>query len=326
MKQVITSILSTILMSMVGTNVYAYDIEVKNADGVTIYYNYINDGKELEVTNKSYSGSVIIPEDVIYMDRTRKVTSIGDKAFYSCYSLTSVTIPQSVTNIGERAFCNCYNLTSVTIPNSVTFIDDYAFADCPHLTSLDIPNSVTSTGIYAFQNCSGLTSIKIPETLTVISLCAFADCSGLSSITIPDNVTHIEYGAFANCSNLTSITIPHNVIIIDGKAFAGCNLSVVISRIENPFTIETNTFSDNTFYNATLYVPEGTIDKYKTTEGWKKFAFIEEGIPSNIININNDALKEKKRYTLNGRIITLPQKGINIIQMNNGKNKKVLVR
>ena len=39
----------TILMSMVSGNSYAYDFAVENDDGVTFYYNYINDGKDLEV-------------------------------------------------------------------------------------------------------------------------------------------------------------------------------------------------------------------------------------------------------------------------------------
>jgi hypothetical protein len=51
----------------------------------------------------------------------------------------------------------------------------------------------------------------------------------------------------------------------------------VISKIENPFEIYTSTFSNNTFLNASLYVPKGTVDNYEATEGWKKFAFIEEG-------------------------------------------------
>ena len=34
------------------------------------------------------------------------------------------------------------------------------------------------------------------------------------------------------------------------------------------------------FYNSTLYVPQGTTEKYKTTEYWNKFLFIEEGDPS----------------------------------------------
>ena len=52
--------------------------------------------------------------------------------------------------------------------------------------------------------------------------------------------------------------------------------------IEKPFEIRgknsyDRAFSKNTFNNATLYVPKGTIDKYKATEGWKDFLFIEEG-------------------------------------------------
>ena len=60
------------------------------------------------------------------------------------------------------------------------------------------------------------------------------------------------------------------------------NLSTVTSFIETPFAINGKTsiypvFHLNTFNNATLYVPAGTIEKYKATDGWKDFVFIEEG-------------------------------------------------
>ena len=102
--------LLTPLFSMTGTKAFAYDFAVENEDGVTIYYNYINDDAELEVTYRysgGYSGVVIIPDEVTYMNRTRKVTSIGDNTFYYCSGLASVTIPNSVTSIGNRAFCEC---------------------------------------------------------------------------------------------------------------------------------------------------------------------------------------------------------------------------
>ena len=107
------------------------------------------------------------------------VTSIGNYAFYNCYSLSSITIPDSVTSIGSNAFSNCYSLSSITIPNSVTSIDSYAFAYCRSLSSITIPDSVTSIGNYAFSNCSSLPSITIPNSVTSIGGNAFTNCYGV---------------------------------------------------------------------------------------------------------------------------------------------------
>ena len=73
MMKIYTHSLLILLLCMIGANVSAHDIEVPNADGVTIYYNYINDNTELAVTFagnwegytiNEYSGVVVIPEAV----------------------------------------------------------------------------------------------------------------------------------------------------------------------------------------------------------------------------------------------------------------------
>ena len=74
------------------------------------------------------------------------VTSIGGRAFYNCYSLNGVVIPDSVTSIGQYAFYNCRSLSSVVIPDSVTSIGQYAFYYCHGLNGVVIPDSVTSIG------------------------------------------------------------------------------------------------------------------------------------------------------------------------------------
>ena len=102
------------------------------------------------------------------------VSGIDDFAFQDCYSLTSISIPNSVTYIGNHAFSSC-SLTSISIPNSVTYIGDYAFFACS-LKSVTISNSVTSIGEGAFQGCSSLTSITIPNSVTFIGNEAFEDC------------------------------------------------------------------------------------------------------------------------------------------------------
>ena len=101
----------SILLLAIPLLANAYDIAVENADGVTIYYNYINEGTELEVaqypSSTRYRGAVNIPEEVTYMSCARKVTCIGNYAFSNCTGLNAVTIPNTVTTIRDNAFYYC---------------------------------------------------------------------------------------------------------------------------------------------------------------------------------------------------------------------------
>ena len=208
------------------------------------------------------------------------VTTIGNEAFSGCSGLTSMTIPNCVTTISDYAFHDCTNLESVTIPNSVTSFGEYVFMNCSSLTSINIPNSVTSFGNHTFYGCSSLVSVNIPNSVTTIGHEAFALCSSLASINIPNSVTSIGDYAFVNCSTLTSVTIPNTVTSIGRDAFYGCaGLSSVISMMEEPCSINEYCFDDGVFNNTTLYVPKGTIEKYKSTNYWNKFQHIEEGNP-----------------------------------------------
>ena len=251
-KQFITFVL-TALLSIVGARALAHDIEVANADGVTIYYKWANNQTELSVSyggsyytdySDRYTGNVIIPESATYNGTTYPVTSIGGGAFYKCSGLTSVTIPISVTSIGDDAFMFCSGLTTVTIPNSVTSIGKLAFSDCSGLTSITIPNSVTSIGQLAFSGSSGLTSVTIPNSVTSIGQSAFFDCKGLTSVTIGNSVTSIDKGTFLGCSGLTSVTIPNSVTSIGQYAFQWCSGLTSVTIGNSVTSIDPSAFSN----------------------------------------------------------------------------------
>ena len=151
------------------------------------------------------------------------VTSIDERAFYWCKSLTSIKIPNSVKSIGNQAFESCESLTSILIPDSVTSIGDEAFRDCESLTSIIIPKFVRSIGGATFYGCKSLSNIEIHDSVTSIGNYAFMGCTSLTSIEIPDSVTNIGYFAFSGCKSLTSIEIPNSVTSIGEGAFSGCS-------------------------------------------------------------------------------------------------------
>ena len=248
-KTIQLTLLFFTLLSFSSNKAMACDIAVENEDGKTIYYNYINDGRELEVTfapflecknQPTYQGYIVIPEEVTYENITRKVTSIGSKAFRSYYgyeSLTSITIPNSVKRIVEGAFDYCNNLTSVHITDitawcNITFSSTtsnplyyahHLFLNGQEVKDLVIPNSATRIGSCTFADCSSLISVTIPNSVTTIGEEAFSGCNNLASVTIPNSVTTIKMNALYGCESLTSITIPNSVKFIDFEVFSFCN-------------------------------------------------------------------------------------------------------
>ena len=222
----------------------------------------------------SYSGTIEIPSKVTHQNEEYTVTRIGDDAFNFSSKLTSVSIPNSVTSIGRRAFAYCCRLPSITIPNSVTSIGNNAFEYCCGLISITIPSSVTNISNGAFSECSGLTSVTLPKSMTSIGSSAFQNCSSLTSITISESVTSIGGYAFNGCG-ITSIHLPSTIISIGDKAFDCEKLVRVVSDIVVP-PASSGIFSEYTYNEGYLIVPQDARFEYETTNGWKQFVSMYE--------------------------------------------------
>ena len=250
-----------------------------------------------------YSGDVVIPEQVTYNGVTYSVTTIGYLG--TCTGLLSVTIPPSIKAIATDAFDECDNLTAVNITDIVSWFN-ISFAN-------NYSNPL-SKAHHLFLNGEEVTDLVIPNSVTTIKDYSFGGCSGLTSITIPNNVTSLGVGSFSRCSGLTTI----------------------VSEIENPFEISDNVFecSDKDLYaTATLIVPAGKKSAYQNTAGWNKFQniYYADGINSLTYCVDGEEYKSitynyrAKIFTLDGRQVDALQKGINIIRMDDGTIKKVVL-
>ena len=193
----------------------------------------------------------------VYLNAIRKVeigsgvTSIRNNAFYNCYSLFCITIPNSVTSIGDTAFCYCYSLFCITIPNSVTSIGDTAFSTCYSLLGITIPSGVTSINNSVFSSCSALSNITIPSGVTSIGISAFYNCCSLPCITISDGVTSIRSGTFQQCY---------------GIKFHDFTAATAVPALTN-----TDAFS-GIAADCEIRVPAALVDTWKAATNWATYA------------------------------------------------------
>ena len=110
---------------------------------------------------------------------------------------------------------------------------------------------MTSLGGRCFENCASLTSITIPNSVTELGKACFGGCTSLTSITIPNSVTSLGWYCFGGCTSLTRVYCL-------GTTPPSCN---------DYYTFENKA-------SKTLYVPEESVDAYKSAIVWKDFGKI----------------------------------------------------
>ena len=181
------------------------------------------------------------------------LTEIGERAFFECSDMVSITIPDGVVSIGESAFLRC-GLSTVNIPESVENLAEGAFAVCSSLK--------TFTGRYATANGDCLVKDNV--------LIAFAPGSYYYYI-IPSGIERIGMAAFAECVNLQTVIIPESVKSIGFLAFASSSgLKSVIIESANPPVCETLAFDGTS--DCPILVPAASVDSYRSANGWFVYA------------------------------------------------------
>ena len=235
------------------TNNGPYDIEIPTTlGGCTVTglgeYSFATEenGSPLYDIHHHNIHSVTIPESV---------TSIGQSAFESCFSLDSLIIKDAATSIGASAFDGCSALTTLSLGENITTIGDYAFQRCSYLTNVTIPQRVTSIGRQAFY-LTDLNTLTIKGSINSMGYAAFAGCTNLTSLSLYDGIQTIGEGAFINSTSLEAVTIPQSVTSIGASAFAYCSNLRTITIPEKVTTIESDTFTGCSYLES-ITLPAG---------------------------------------------------------------------
>ena len=255
------------------------------------------------------------------------LTTIGDQAFYYCYRLTSVVLPETVTAIGASAFQYCFYLSSIRLSENLESIASDAFWNCVRLTSIRIPAKVSSIGDTVFGYCTQLTDVsvdpantvfdsregcnaivetstntlyqafvstRIPSTVTTIGRFAYSYVAGLTELRIPSNVTALAGVSVFSCDDLRRVVLPAELTTIGHQSFDYCDsLKTVKVGMTVPPAITQRTFNSRTY--ATLYVPTGCREAYLAADYWKEFKQIVEFCDG---DVNGDAQLDVADITL----------------------------
>ncbi len=188
----------------------------------------------------------------------KKLKCIGEDAFQSCESLTTIDLPTGIEFMGAGAFYEV-KCETFTIPKSIKYLGEEALPisekylskskeypiikDClihnnvlltylGKKKSVVIPDGITVIGDNAFYQCDALQRIVIPDSVVEIGKYAFCGCSKIKKILIPDSVTSIGESAFRACESLQNMVIPDSVTELGKEVFYYCPSlkSVVLSK------------------------------------------------------------------------------------------------
>lgn len=308
-----------IMLLLVALKVAAYDFVVNG-----IYYNIISipnltvevtypntySLKDAHINSMSgswektfYKGDIVIPETVQYRGKDFKVIAIGQCAF-ACSHMRSLKLSGNIRIIRSNAFANMKSTMSgfilpktvdivFSLPNAkwiwiedsykpLYFYEDdsfqkYEYYD-PNLFDDSFFRKKTLTELLSMQ-------VKYDSRATNTDLFYIGRTLKVNELSTNDHLSlqkQIKWMVFS--SHVSAKCIYNN--IESSWLYKAENASVLI--LQDPPLLDKE-FSNETYLNVTLCVPQNLIGKYKTAKGWKNFFNLEGVDASSLIE---QAIKE----------------------------------
>ena len=206
----------------------------------------------------SFQGNAKITtfNELVYFEGITEI-NVGE-GFGRCGNLTSITFPPNFEKIYDGdSDPNSYSagafiftsLNRIVFPQSFKYLGSYTFYMCNSLVYADV-SSATYIGNSVFSYCQILEIVKARSCLKIYGGC-FGSCKKLRLVELAD-VTEIRNNAFEYALN----SAPEFTLIIDNPI---------------PPTLGSNVFDVNYMNKLQVYVPDESVDAYKSATNWIKF-------------------------------------------------------
>lgn len=173
-----------------------------------------------------------------------------------------------VTTVLSNAFANG-SVREVYFPQTVTDFGSYVFGGATNLEKVSLGKGIKTIGAHYFTSCENLKYLNIPEGVETVEFEAFSLCRSLRTIVFPSTIKSIEHNCFSGCSSLDTIVILSSSVPFNYGLFPESELSD----------------------NCTLFVPEESLELYKSDDYWKRANKIEPIIQPSSIEISNKQIE-----------------------------------
>ena len=270
-------------------DVLKYKLVAKYGD-VAEYTVACDGSEELTQSEVNSLGSITAMTDAVIDACSSGSFKVGENAFISATSLTSVTLNEGVTELGNASFRGTSNLRNITfpstlkvlegsafrqsgirqitgIPTGVTYLGSGVFADMTSLTAATIPSSVTGSSTNVFLRDTALKEVHFEgRTAPALGADAFTNCTSLMKIVIPDCDCYNSYAAQSQFSGKTNIIYGEDGVKCKKETYNYAFKRV--SRGGSAYTVACNSTSSNTISrtNATKGLSNAEISGKTQTQ------------------------------------------------------------
>lgn len=227
-------------------------------------------------------------------------------AFNRCTSLESITLPNSIVKLqdgdityggGDSVFYECTSLKECAGLGNVTYIGVAAFYKCSTLEDVDVDwSKVTAIGNNAFDGCNiAIDKLALPK----LEVLRASSLVGIKTRLVVDlgSITELSKQWYNNLFSTTTecVILPQTLTTMTTHSmYMSASFKVLVMRGDSPPQIASNTFV-NIPSTAQFYVPNVSVEAYKTATNWSAYASRIKGISELPID-NPELYNEIKDY------------------------------